>query len=70
MGATGFASSTQLNAAGSRDGSENLSAFVCARAAVNQFPPPEVRRALGARISLTEDQVQVRSAPPAEAPAR
>ena len=43
---------------------------MCARAAVNQFPPPEVRRALGARISLSEDQVQVRSALPAEAPAR
>ncbi|KAK9835073.1 hypothetical protein WJX81_008591 [Elliptochloris bilobata] len=26
---------------------------------INQFPPPEVRRALGARINLTEDQVQV-----------
>ena len=68
--ATGITSSSLLSAAGPCDSNGSLSASVCVRAAVNQFPPPDVRRALGARISLSEDQVQVRSAPPAVAPAR
>ena len=42
-----------------RTGAQN-----CLLLAVNQFPAEEVRRALGDRIQLTENQVQVSAVSP------